>query len=126
MQKDKALKLLGKHINIGCHSAIKLIIRDDASFSSHRFMYKIVGSEKILELLSDWMLNNSKNNAYESFYKTRDYIFKPSLQPCILLVGEHRSDFISILTIKMKRGKIQEIKGLDPKECSPTRGELII
>lgn len=131
MHKDRALDVLGKYINIGYENEgyeneLSNILRGDVEFSSHRFLYKIQGTEKVLALLKEWMLKNCKTHAYSSYYKTKDYSIKSSLQPCILLVGESKSDFLSILTIKMRRGKIQEIIGLDPKEYSPTRGELII
>lgn len=126
MQKDKALKLLGKHINIGCEDELASIIRVDVTFTSHRFMYKIQGKMKVVALLNEWMLSSSKTNAYESFYMTQDYTFKSSLQPCILLIGQRKNDFVSLLTVKMKRGKIAEITGLDPIEYSPTRGDMIL
>ncbi len=128
MKVEKCYKAFGECYNSGDFTPIARSIRQDVLYESFDFLYKIKGKDKVLDTLNTRAKDNQERayplEAYRGFFFRQILSFK-RLLPCVILYSSKEKTTSRIVYLKLRRGKIISITGLDPKEYHHTRGDKL-
>jgi|GEM_PF-3068297 len=129
MDRSKLYRLMGTCYNTSDFTPFGKHLSPSVIYESHDFLYKLKGRDRVMEYFAERTLANGerpedkKHIAYGGFYK-EPFLAGTRLAECIVICRPDHSP-IRLVTLKIKRGKVCEITGLDPAANSFTRGPLI-